>query len=88
MPNSHYSGIFGLLKLVFPKIIPLNVTKKIIVLDTDLTFVGDILELWRLFEKFKNKQAVGIVENQSDYYLGKNSKNKPWPASGRGLVEP
>nr|XP_008192494.1 PREDICTED: glycosyltransferase-like protein LARGE2 [Tribolium castaneum] len=85
VPNSHYSGIFGLLKLVFPKIIPLNVTKKIIVLDTDLTFVGDIIELWRLFEKFNNKQAVGIVENQSDYYLGKNTKIKPWPASGRGF---
>jgi hypothetical protein len=87
VPNSHYSGIFGLLKLVFPKIVPLNVTKKIVVLDTDLTFLSDIQELWKIFDKFNSKQAVGIVENQSDYYVKKNGKIKPWPASGRGFVE-
>jgi glycosyltransferase-like protein LARGE len=85
VPNSHYSGIFGLLKLVFPKIVPLNVTKKIVVLDTDLTFLSDIQELWKIFDKFNSKQAVGIVENQSDYYVKKNGKIKPWPASGRGF---
>jgi hypothetical protein len=77
VPNSHYSGIFGLLKLVFPKIVPLNVTKKIVVLDTDLTFLSDIQELWKIFDKFNSKQAVGIVENQSDYYVKKNGKIKP-----------
>lgn len=31
------------------------------------------------FVKF---QAIGLVENQSDYYLGK--KKTPWPAIDRG----
>lgn len=30
-------------------------------------------------------QALGLVENQSDWYLGKLwKKHKPWPALGRG----
>ncbi|XP_023023982.2 xylosyl- and glucuronyltransferase LARGE2s isoform X1 [Leptinotarsa decemlineata] len=81
IPNSHYSGIHGLLKLLFPKIIPLKVTSKILVLDTDLTVMSDIYELWKLFRKFNKKQGIGIVENQSDYYLGTNT----WPAIGRGF---
>ena len=31
-------------------------------------------------------QAIGLVENQSDWYLGKLWKNhRPWPAVGRGF---
>ncbi|CAH1993995.1 unnamed protein product [Acanthoscelides obtectus] len=81
IPNSHYSGVHGLMKLVFPKVIPLTVTDKILVLDTDLTVVNDIYDLWKLFRKFTGKQAVGIVENQSDYYLGINT----WPAINKGF---
>lgn len=55
VPNSHYSGIYGLLKLTFPKLV--YSTKKIIVLDTDLTFKSDILELWRLFKFFSYEQV-------------------------------
>lgn len=81
VPNTHYSGVFGLLKLLFPKIIPVSVTNKIIILDTDLIFLSDIYELWKMFEKFKYRQAIGIVENESNYYLEKTS----WPAIGRGF---
>ncbi|CAH1281603.1 unnamed protein product [Diabrotica balteata] len=81
IPNSHYSGIHGLLKILFPKIIPLTVTDRIIILDTDMTVVSDIYELWNMFRKFNKKQAIGMVENQSDYYLGINT----WPAIGRGF---
>ncbi|CAH1159885.1 unnamed protein product [Phaedon cochleariae] len=81
IPNVHYSGIHGLLKLLFPKIISLNETDKLLVLDTDLIIVSDIYELWKLFSMFNEKQAVGIVENQSNYYLGSNV----WPAIGRGF---
>ncbi|KAB0790557.1 hypothetical protein PPYR_15029 [Photinus pyralis] len=84
VPNGHYSGIYGLLKLLFPKVVPVAVTNKIIVLDTDLTFVGNIYELWREFDKFEKKQAVGLVENQSEYYLGKFFSS-PWPAVGKGF---
>lgn len=55
VPNSHYSGIYGLLKLTFPKLI--YSTNKIIVLDTDLTFNSDIYELWKFFKFFNYKQV-------------------------------
>ena len=33
-----------------------------------------------------DKQAIGLVENQSDWYLGNLWKNhRPWPALGRGF---
>lgn len=85
IPNKHYSGIFGLMKLTLPKILP-DTLHKVIVLDTDVTFATDITELWKIFWKFSGKQAVGLVENQSDWYLGKLWKNhRPWPALGRGF---
>ncbi|KAJ8249573.1 hypothetical protein COCON_G00227890 [Conger conger] len=57
IPNKHYSGIYGLMKL-----------------------------LWAVFHKFKGQQVLGLVENQSDWYLGNLWKNhRPWPALGRGF---
>ncbi|XP_052215378.1 xylosyl- and glucuronyltransferase LARGE2s-like isoform X2 [Dreissena polymorpha] len=84
IPNKHYSGIYGLMKLVLPKILPVDL-RKVIVLDTDITFASDIAELWKLFGVLA-KEALGLVENQSDWYLGKLWKNhQPWPALGRGF---
>lgn len=57
VPNSHYSGVYGLLKLTFPKIIKLNVTNRIIILDTDLILTADIVDLWKLFNNFKYNQV-------------------------------
>lgn len=62
VPNRHYSGIYGLIKLTFPKIIPTDVTEKIIILDTDLTFNADIYELWQLFDNFKYNQVRNNIE--------------------------
>ncbi|KAI1301775.1 LARGE xylosyl- and glucuronyltransferase 2 [Halotydeus destructor] len=87
IPNKHYSGIYGLLKLVLPKSLP-ETLEKVIVLDTDITFATDIAELWKLFLKMKKERdtSIGLVENQSDWYLGKLWKNhRPWPALGRGF---
>ena len=41
IPNKHYSGIYGLLKLTLPKILPKHL-EKTIVLDTDVTLANDI----------------------------------------------
>lgn len=57
IPNKHYSGIFGLMKLTLPKILP-DVLAKVIVLDTDVTFATDISELWKIFWKFSGKQVT------------------------------
>lgn len=85
IPNKHYSGIYGLMKLTLTKALPFNLSK-VIVLDTDITFATDIAELWAIFRKFTEKQVIGLVENQSDWYLGNLWKNhKPWPALGRGF---
>ncbi|XP_059578767.1 xylosyl- and glucuronyltransferase LARGE2 isoform X2 [Alligator mississippiensis] len=85
IPNKHYSGIYGLMKLTLTKALPPNLTK-VIVLDTDITFATDIAELWAVFGKFSEKQVIGLVENQSDWYLGNLWKNhRPWPALGRGF---
>ncbi|XP_064446730.1 xylosyl- and glucuronyltransferase LARGE1 isoform X3 [Mirounga angustirostris] len=84
IPNKHYSGIYGLMKLVLTKTLPTNL-ERVIVLDTDITFATDIAELWAVFHKFKGQQVLGLVENQSDWYLGNLWKNhRPWPALGRG----
>ncbi|KAJ9574341.1 hypothetical protein L9F63_026014, partial [Diploptera punctata] len=70
IPNKHYSGVYGLMKLTLPKVLP-DTLQKAIVLDTDVTFATDIAELWKIFSKLGPKQAIGLVENQSDWYLGK-----------------
>uniref|UniRef100_A0A4W4H6E5 LARGE xylosyl- and glucuronyltransferase 1 n=1 Tax=Electrophorus electricus TaxID=8005 RepID=A0A4W4H6E5_ELEEL len=85
IPNKHYSGIYGLMKLVLTKTLPSDL-QKVIVLDTDITFATDIAELWAVFHKFRGQQVLGLVENQSDWYLGNLWKNhRPWPALGRGF---
>ncbi|XP_040569954.1 xylosyl- and glucuronyltransferase LARGE2s isoform X1 [Lepeophtheirus salmonis] len=85
VPNKHYSGIYGLLKLTLPKV--LSNVSKIIVLDTDVTLATDISKLWKYFSNFEVDQCLGLVENQSDWYIpGKLWKNhRPWPALGRGF---
>ncbi|XP_056269682.1 xylosyl- and glucuronyltransferase LARGE2s-like [Pseudoliparis swirei] len=85
IPNKHYSGVYGLMKLTLTKALPGQLAR-VIVLDTDITFATDIAELWGIFRKFTDKQVIGLVENQSDWYLGNLWKNhKPWPALGRGF---
>ncbi|KAK2182015.1 hypothetical protein NP493_371g01031 [Ridgeia piscesae] len=85
IPNKHYSGVYGLMKLTLPNCLPTSL-QKVLVLDTDITFASDIAELWGIFNKFRGKQAIGLVENQSDWYLGKIWKHhNPWPALGRGF---
>nr|KAF6465676.1 LARGE xylosyl- and glucuronyltransferase 2 [Rousettus aegyptiacus] len=51
IPNKHYSGLYGLMKLVLPGALPPALTR-VIVLDTDVTFASDIAELWALFAYF------------------------------------
>jgi glycosyltransferase-like protein LARGE len=61
IPNKHYSGVYGLMKLTLPKILP-DTLKKVIVLDTDVTFATDIAELWRIFRKLGAKQVIRQFE--------------------------
>ncbi|XP_047027691.1 xylosyl- and glucuronyltransferase LARGE2s-like [Helicoverpa zea] len=80
VPNSHYSGVYALVKLLFPDILP-DTLSQAIVLDSDLTFLCDVAELWALFRNMTDEQFIGLVENESSWYL---NKAKRWPALGRG----
>eukprot|EP00063_Salmo_salar_P069829 XP_014044664.1 PREDICTED: glycosyltransferase-like protein LARGE1 [Salmo salar] len=59
IPNKHYSGIYGLMKLVLTKTLPPDL-QKVIVLDTDITFATDIAELWAVFHKFKGEATTSF----------------------------
>lgn len=59
IPNKHYSGIYGLMKLTLTKALPSNLSK-VIVLDTDITFATDIAELWAVFGKFSGEGRVPL----------------------------
>ena len=85
IPNFHYSGVYGLMKLTLTDTLPAHLDK-VIVLDTDLMFAADIAGLWQFFKLIKKgRKLFGLVENQSDWYLGKLwAGHKPWPALGRG----
>lgn len=86
IPNLHYSGVFGLIKLTLPSILP-PWLDRVIALDTDTMLAADIAELWAYFQVVERQgKLVGLVENQSDWYLGKLwERHKPWPALGRGF---
>ncbi|EPY72729.1 hypothetical protein CB1_092648005 [Camelus ferus] len=64
IPNKHYSGIYGLMKLVLTKTLPANL-ERVIVLDTDITFATDIAELWAVFHKFK----VAVIHQSPPHVL-------------------
>lgn len=83
IPNIHYGGVYGLMKLCIPDILPPSI-KRIIILDTDLLFLTDIAHLWNIFTLFRKGEVIGLVENQSDWYLGDIVSHRPWPAIGRG----
>lgn len=59
IPNKHYSGIYGLMKLTLTKALPSDLSK-VIVLDTDITFATDIAELWGIFRKFTGETSLNF----------------------------
>ena len=86
IPTFHYSGVYGLMKLTLPDILPTSV-ECIIMLDTDVMLNADIALLWQFFEAIRTQRKLfGIVENQSNWYLGNLwNERHPWPALGRGF---
>lgn len=86
IPNTHYSGVYGLAKLTLASILPASLSAAI-VLDTDLMLSADIGVLWGFAKRLRRAgKQLGLVENQSDWYLGNLWKaHHPWPAVGRGF---
>ncbi|CAH8501160.1 unnamed protein product [Heterobilharzia americana] len=83
IPSTHYSGLFGLSKLLIPEILPDSV-EKVISLDVDLLVNSDLQELWNYFSEFNSTQMIGLVANQSPWYLRKTNR-VVWPAWGPGF---
>lgn len=71
IPNKHYSGIYGLMKLTLTKALPSNLSK-VIVLDTDITFATDIAELWAVFGKFsgEDREPLGLWQGLGCWVQG------------------
>lgn len=83
IPNKHYSGVYGLLKLILPDAMRED---RVLVLDTDVTVLTDMHPLWKMFDRFSADQTLGLVENQSNWYVKALSYGqRPWPALGRGF---
>ena len=82
--TSHASGMYGLSKLTYERVLPH--VPRIIAVDTDLVFTRDVAELWALFDSFTETQMIGAVPQQSDWYSGSRVKAEwRWPAVDRGI---
>ena len=57
IPNRHYSGVYGLLKLTLTQILP-EWLDRVIVVDCDVTFAVDVAELWSQFSLFSSDQVL------------------------------
>jgi len=98
IPTHHYSKQYGLLKLIFPSLISKKHEdiSKLIILDTDTLMLGNVNYIYKLFAIMSTRGniPIGLVENQSDWYLGthRDGQTSPfvgdrliWPAIGRGF---
>ncbi|KAA3676325.1 glycosyltransferase-like protein LARGE [Paragonimus westermani] len=82
IPTNHYSGIYGLAKIILTDILP-QTLEKVIFLDCDLLMNADISQLWAHFDQFLSRQVIGLAENQSPWYVMRQS-SMVWPAIGSG----
>ncbi|EUB64751.1 Glycosyltransferase-like protein LARGE2 [Echinococcus granulosus] len=73
---------YGLVKLVISDILPCEI-KRVILLDLDTLVEGNLISLWKSARTFEKEEIIGLIENQSDWYL-KGHGTTSWPALGRG----
>ncbi|KAF7256576.1 hypothetical protein EG68_05865 [Paragonimus skrjabini miyazakii] len=64
IPNRHPAGVWGMVKLMVPEIVPQSV-EKVIILDTDTIFNADVEELWSHFSRFDEYQSIGMAFEQN-----------------------
>uniref|UniRef100_A0A0N5AQ35 Glycosyltransferase-like protein LARGE1 n=1 Tax=Syphacia muris TaxID=451379 RepID=A0A0N5AQ35_9BILA len=85
IPNHHYSGIYGLMKITFTELLPKTVDR-LLVLDTDVMLVSNVEGLWSFWEGLSEQNLFGLVENLSDWYISDDDTHPiKWPALGRGF---
>eukprot|EP00730_Choanoeca_flexa_P014903 TRINITY_DN6689_c0_g1_i1.p1 TRINITY_DN6689_c0_g1~~TRINITY_DN6689_c0_g1_i1.p1 ORF type:complete len:711 (+),score=87.78 TRINITY_DN6689_c0_g1_i1:84-2216(+) len=85
IPTAHAAGKYGLVKLLYPKLLPH--VHRLIAIDNDILFQADVSHLWDIFRIMNRQQAIAMAQQQSDWYLGKLADTRAdvvWPAIGRG----
>ncbi|KAL5962365.1 LARGE xylosyl and glucuronyltransferase 2, partial [Taenia solium] len=60
-----------------------NASVTVILLDLDTLVEGNLISIWKSAGTFEKEEIIGLVENQSDWYL-KEHGTSSWPALGRG----
>ncbi|CAL8081871.1 unnamed protein product [Calicophoron daubneyi] len=82
VPTLHAAGSTPLLKLMIPEILPANVLKAIVI-DSDLLFNDNIVDLWDHFDRFDEDQAYGCAWEQRGFYRDcKDAPSPPLPWHG------
>jgi len=64
--TSYYGGELFFASLVLDDLMPH--LDRVVLLDVDLLFKADISELWAYFEKFNDRQMIGICREQQPIY--------------------
>ncbi|CAH8619272.1 unnamed protein product [Schistosoma rodhaini] len=80
--SKHPSGVKPFLKLMITEILPLTISK-VIVLDIDILLNTDIIELWKYFDYFTGTQSIGIGLEQNPHFQEVMTKlNSNWKGYG------
>ena len=69
-PNARLSGVYPIMKLLIPDILPLT-TSKVIVVDPDVDFYDEASSLWSAFDGFDEDQMIGVKTksfSHGDFY--------------------
>lgn len=61
IPNKHYSGLYGLMKLTLTDLLP-SWLNQVIVLDVDVMLASDVAELWDTFSSFSSDQVYSLID--------------------------
>ncbi|CAI2737304.1 unnamed protein product, partial [Dicrocoelium dendriticum] len=86
---NHHSGVPSLMKLMVPNILPLDV-EKVIIMDSDMLFNHNVLEMWELFYEFNESQERGVNGGLSLFHLTKLRKirwHEKWQEASKRFFE-
>jgi len=61
-PGAYYNHVLFFLSTAMHRVMPKSV-QRIIMLDADLKFVGDIAELYKHYDMFRDDNIIGIARD-------------------------
>ncbi|EDQ88918.1 uncharacterized protein MONBRDRAFT_25622, partial [Monosiga brevicollis MX1] len=79
LETHHYAGRYAFVKLFVADLLPVSL-ERVMVLDTDLLFLGPIAELWDQFKGWSASAIFAVVDNFSEWYIPGRLQRQPWPA--------